>query len=80
MLPEYRGHKVGEALMRNAERRLAVLGATRLRLAIVRQTSRLQAFYERLGYQAGESRTFAGVFFPILLMEKPAPEDGRAAC
>lgn len=79
VLPAYQGRRFGEALMRYAERRLAALGAVRLRLAIVKQFSRLQSFYEGLGYQAGETRSFPGVPFEILLMEKPVPGDGPAA-
>jgi ribosomal protein S18 acetylase RimI-like enzyme len=74
VLPEHRGRRFGEALMRYAERRLAALGATRVRLAIVKQFSRLQAFYERLGYRAAETRILAGVPFEVLLMEKGAAE------
>lgn len=57
VLPEYRGRSCGGELMAWAEAELAQRGLCLVRLAIVAQFDRLQAFYTRLGYRVvGEKR------------------------
>lgn len=73
VLPEFRGHQYGEALVAYAERRLRKLGAKQLRLAIVKQFAGLQRFYERQGYAAGETKQYPGVPFEIMYMDKGVP-------
>jgi GNAT superfamily N-acetyltransferase len=70
VLPEFRGRKYGEALMAEAEERLRKLGAKKLRLTIVKRFDHLRRFYEKQGYRATETRTFPGVPFEVLFMEK----------
>jgi GNAT superfamily N-acetyltransferase len=70
VLPEFRGRAYGEALMAWAEARLREQGVARIRLAIVKQFDRLEAFYERLGYRPIFTTTFELYPYEVLFMEK----------
>jgi hypothetical protein len=58
--------------MGQAEKRLRQLGVKTLRLSLVKPFHKLQAFYERQGYVAGETKQYHGVPFEVLYMEKSA--------
>ncbi len=51
VLPEYRRHGIGRALIEYVESRARDLGLQRVRLAVRLALPQLRALYERLGYQ-----------------------------
>ncbi|HMU48278.1 MAG TPA: GNAT family N-acetyltransferase [Geminicoccaceae bacterium] len=51
-LPEVRGHGIGEALLREAERAAAGRGATEMRLEVRPDNARARSLYERHGFAA----------------------------
>ena len=54
--PSARGLGVGEALVRNCERRAALAGATRMWLSTLDEMTHAQRIYARLGYRHESSR------------------------
>lgn len=49
--PDHRGQRLGEALVRAAEARLAALGCVKVNLQIRAENAAVARFYHRLGYQ-----------------------------
>ncbi len=74
VLPEFRGNGYGEKLLRFAEARLQALKVNEIEIAIVAEFTKLQHFYERLGYQPRQVQTFSGLPFAVLIMTKRLPE------
>lgn len=70
VLPSHRRNGYGRRLMRYAERRLVNAGATAARLSIVAQFTKLQAYYETLGYVGTVRTKVSGLPFELLFMEK----------
>lgn len=57
--PGLQGRGIGRAVLGEAERLAAALGATSIRMSVIRQRQDLLAWYERLGYaRTGERRPF----------------------
>ena len=57
--PGLQGRGTGRALVAEAERRAVELGATTMRMTVIRQREELIAWYERLGYtRTGERQPF----------------------
>ena len=52
--PDHRGQRLGEALVRAAEARLAALGCVKVNLQIRATNAAVARFYHRLGYQVEE--------------------------
>ena len=52
--PEHQGKRLGEALVRAAEARLAALGCVKVNLQIRATNAPVARFYHRLGYQVEE--------------------------
>lgn len=50
VLPEYRRHGVGSALVRHAEEALVRCGCVKVNLQILESNAEVVAFYEKLGY------------------------------
>jgi ribosomal protein S18 acetylase RimI-like enzyme len=61
--PEYRGHGIGSALLAEAERRLAGLGAKKVNLLIEPANAPIAGFYRRQGYES-DDRLFMERFLP----------------
>lgn len=67
VLPEYRGQKLGERVMLEAETWLEELG---FRIAVVESRDVAVGFYEKLGYAVADERIIHGEIFDCIRMEK----------
>lgn len=54
VLQSCRGNGIGEALIREAEKRLADLGCTKINLQVVASNSTVLGFYRKCGYEVEE--------------------------
>lgn len=50
----YQGQRIGAALMQELENRLRVCGCVKMNLLVARANSRVQGFYERLGFESDD--------------------------
>ena len=71
VLPAFRQHGVGLALIAYVEQRAQDLGAQRVQIGVRRALQHLQAYYERLGYHVVRYETHEGYTEPTsVVMEK----------
>jgi hypothetical protein len=70
VVPAYRGAGIGELLMKAAESALSLAGANAAEISIVAEFERLRMYYEGMGYEATRLRSFEGLPFDVLFMEK----------
>jgi ribosomal protein S18 acetylase RimI-like enzyme len=56
--PKQRRRGIGSALMRDAERRLRLLGCPKINLQVRRENADVQAFYAALGFQEDAAVSF----------------------
>jgi len=68
VLPKFRNSGCGARLARHAIERAKVLGAANVGIGIIAADAGLQAFYEALGFQAGEVKTFDHLPFEVAFM------------
>ncbi len=74
VLPEYRRHGIGDALLRAAEGRAADFGLSRVRLGVRLALGKLRAYYEARGYSPIALGRHAGYAEPTYVeMEKALP-------
>lgn len=62
--PDLRGNRIGEALVREAEIRLAAIGCHKVNLQIREGDEEVVAFYQRLGYQVEPRTSMAKLIAP----------------
>lgn len=65
----HRGKGIGEALVREAERRLLAMGCQKINLQILGGNDAVAGFYRRLGYEV-EDRISMGKSFPLDLAKR----------
>ena len=68
VLPRYRRRGLGRRLVERVCREAAGLQVTRVGIGIMADFTELRAWYQKLGFRAGETRTFAHLPFRVLLM------------
>jgi len=75
VLPKYRRHGLGRALVEHAERRASELGFSRVRLGVRTALERQRAYYERQGYRPVQAESHPGYEMPTyLILEKALSE------
>lgn len=73
VLPAYRGHSYGKALLQNAENDLfAVYECQTVSISIVACFERLQRYYESMGYISVAKQCYPSLPFEVLHMQKTA--------
>jgi GNAT superfamily N-acetyltransferase len=68
VLPEHRGRGLGTHLARHALDQAKALGASQVGIGIIAADTGLKRFYESLGFEAGETKTFAHLPFEVAFM------------
>ena len=68
VLPEFRTIGCGTRLARHAIEQAKALGATNVGIGIIAADAGLKRFYETLGFQAGEVKTFDHLPFEVAFM------------
>ena len=68
VLPEHRTDGCGTRLARHAIEQARAWGAASVGIGIIAADQRLQRFYESLGFEAGETKTFAHLPFEVAFM------------
>jgi GNAT superfamily N-acetyltransferase len=68
VLPDHRGNGYGTRLARWALHRAGDLGAANVGIGIIAADAGLKRFYESLGFEAGETKTFAHLPFEVAFM------------
>ncbi|BBO68682.1 hypothetical protein DSCA_26120 [Desulfosarcina alkanivorans] len=66
--PEHRGCGYGTRLARHAVSRAKKMGAAYVGIGIIAADTGLKNFYEALGFEAGETKTFAHLPFEVAFM------------
>lgn len=70
VLPLYRRNSFGKKLMSAAEEQLALLGASTSEISIAAQFTRLENYYQSLGYVLRDKKNVPSLPFPVLYMKK----------
>ncbi len=70
VLPAFRRHGVGHALMEHAFAEIRRVGAARADIGIIEEHSELRAWYEKLGFRAVRSARYEHLPFGVLHMQK----------
>lgn len=70
VIPEHRGHKYGQVLLRFAEAELYGTGCTKINLTIVARFLRLRAYYENLGYSHYQTKLVPSLPFEVAYLSK----------
>jgi ribosomal protein S18 acetylase RimI-like enzyme len=68
VLPQHRGSGYGTRLVRHALTQAQVMGAAKVGIGIIAADSGLNAFYQSLGFEAGQTKRFAHLPFEVAFM------------
>ena len=68
VLPEHRGNGYGTRLARHAVNRAKEMGAATVGIGIIAADTGLKNFYTTLGFEAGETQSFAHLPFEVAFM------------
>ena len=68
VLPANRRRGVGQKLVEQVISETAVLGASQVGIGIIAAYTELKAWYQKLGFREGETRTFDHLPFQVLLL------------
>jgi len=69
VLPAHRGKGHGTRLARHAIQQAKQLGVSTMEIGIIAADTGLQRFYESLGFEFGETKTFAHLPFEVAFMQ-----------
>jgi len=68
VLPGLRRRGIGRSLVERVSRETALLGAEQIGIGIIADFKELKAWYQKLGFREGETKTFEYLPFQVLLM------------
>lgn len=70
VLPEFRGNDYGETLVRFAEEKLREQGVMEVEISIIKQFTKLENYYHRLGFRFLRDQTFDTLPFEVRYLIK----------
>ena len=70
VLPEYRRNMFGELLMKHAEVYLKQCNVSKIKISMVAHFSKLQRYYEQMGYMVKDTRSIHSLPFNVMFLEK----------